>query len=76
MSLLQLKSTAGGTLLYITDHLAYEKRNDLNLYEKSYSESTFVEITNLTNTNIIMGLSADNQQWILMNSIVITLIHF
>ena len=76
MSLLQLKSTAGGTLLYITDHLAYEKRNDLNLYEKSYSESTFVEITNLTKTNIIMGLSADNQQWILMNSIVITLIHF
>ena len=35
------ESTAGGTLLYIADHLAYQRRNDLNLYEKNYLESTF-----------------------------------
>ena len=38
--------TAGGTLLYIADHLAYQKRNDLNIYAKHYLESTFIEITN------------------------------
>ena len=30
------ESTTGGTLLYIVDHLAYLRRNDLNLYEKNY----------------------------------------
>ena len=47
--------TAGGTLLYIADHLAYQKRNDLNTYAKNYLESTFIEITNPSKTNIIVG---------------------
>ena len=36
------------------DHLAYQKRNDLNLYEKNYLESTFIKITNASTTNIIL----------------------
>ena len=48
-------STAGGTLLYIADHLAYQKRNDLNIYLKNYLESTFIEVTNLSKINIIVG---------------------
>ena len=48
------ESTAGGTSLDIANHLAYQRRNDLNLYRKKYLESTFIEITNLTKTNIIV----------------------
>ena len=46
------ESTAGGTLIYIADHLAYQKRNDLTIYAKNYLESTFIEITNPSKTNI------------------------
>ena len=35
------ESTAGETLLYTADHLAYQKRNDLNIHVKNYLESTF-----------------------------------
>ena len=49
------ESTAGGTLLYIADHLAYQKRNDLNISEKNYLESTFIEITNQSKTSFIVG---------------------
>ena len=65
-------STAGETLSHIADHLAYQKRNDLNIYVKNYLELTFIEVTNLSKTNIIKGI----QLWILMNSIVTILIHF
>ena len=49
------ESTAGGTLSYITEHLAYQKRNDLNIYLKNYLESIFNEVANLSKTNIIVG---------------------
>ena len=41
-------------MLYIADHLAYHKRNYLDIYEKNYLESTFIEITNPSKTNIIV----------------------
>ena len=46
---------AGGNLLYIADHLAYQNRNDLNLYKNNNLESTFIEITNLDKSDIIVG---------------------
>ena len=49
------ESTAGGTLIYIADHLAHQKRNDLTIYSKNYLESTFIEIMNPSKTNIIVG---------------------
>ena len=49
------ESTAGGTLIYIADHLAFQKRNDLTIYAKNYLDSTFIEITNPSKTNIIVG---------------------
>ena len=50
------KSTAGGTLLYIVDHLDYPNQNDLNLYKINSLESTFIEITNPNkSTSIIVG---------------------
>ena len=45
---------AGGTLLYIADHLAYQYQNDLNLYKTNNLESTFIEITNPNKSNIIV----------------------
>ena len=49
------ESTAGGTLLYIEDRLAYQNRNDLNLYKTNNLESTFIEIANPNKSNIIVG---------------------
>ena len=49
------ESTAGGTLLYIANHLTYKSRSDLNLYEANQPKSTFIEILNFKESNIIVG---------------------
>ena len=36
------ESTAGGTLLYIANHLSYKSHNELNLYKANELESTFI----------------------------------
>ena len=40
------ETCAGGTLLYIANHVPYKCRNDLNIYKKNELESTFIEIVN------------------------------
>ena len=50
------ETSAGGTLLYIANHLSYKYRNDLNIYKKSELESTFIEIANPRKSNIIVGV--------------------
>ena len=47
---------AGGTLLYIANHLSYKCCNDLNIYKKNELESTFTEIANPKKSNIIVGV--------------------
>ena len=47
---------AGGTLLYIADHLSYKCLNDLNIYKNNVLESTFIEIVKLRKANIIVGV--------------------
>ena len=49
------ETSAGGTLLYITNHLSYKCCNDLKLYEKNELESTFV-IVNPRKSNTIVGV--------------------
>ena len=49
------ESSAGGTLLYIANHLSYKPHNDLNIYKKSELESTFIEVINPQISNIIIG---------------------
>ena len=49
------ESSAGGTLLYIANHLSYKPRQDLNIYKKNELESTFIEIMNLKKSNIVVG---------------------
>ena len=48
------ESSAGGTLLYMANHLSYKTHHDLNIYKKFELESTFVEIIN-PKSNIIVG---------------------
>ena len=50
------ETSAGGTLLYIANHLSYKCRNDLNICKRSELESTFIEIVNPRKSNIIMGV--------------------
>ena len=49
------ESSAGGTLLYVANHLSYKPRLDLNIYKSNELESTFIEILNPKKSNIIIG---------------------
>ena len=49
------ESSAGGTLLYIANHLSYKTRSDLNIYKKFDLESTFVETVNPKKSNITVA---------------------
>ena len=49
------ESSAGGTLLYIANHLSFKTCSDLNIYKKFELESTFVEIINPRKSNNIVG---------------------
>ena len=49
------ESSAGGTLLYISNHLSYKPRNDLCIYNSTELQSTFIEILNTKKTNVIVG---------------------
>ena len=49
------ESSAGGTLLYIANHLPYKPRPDLNIYKANQLESTFVEIINPKKSSIVIG---------------------
>ena len=50
------ETSAGGTLLYIANHLSYKCRNDLSIYKKNELESTFIETVNPKKSNIIVGV--------------------
>ena len=50
------ETSAGGTLLYIANHLPYKCRNDLNIYKKNELESTFIKLVNPKKSNIVVGV--------------------
>ena len=47
---------AAGTLLYISNNIAYKPRKVLNIYKTHEFESTFIEITTPKKTNITLGV--------------------
>ena len=49
------EANAGGTLIYISNHLSYKTRNNLKIYKSFELESTSIEICNPKTTNIIIG---------------------
>ena len=50
-----MEANAGGTLIFIRNHLSYKTRNDLRIYKSFELGSTFIEICKPINTNIIIG---------------------
>ena len=50
------ETPAGGTLLYVANHLSYKCCNDLNIYKKNELESIFIEIVNLKKSNLLVGV--------------------
>ena len=50
-----IESSAGGAVLYISSHLSHKHRSDLCTYKSTELKSTFFEILNPKNTNIIVG---------------------
>ena len=47
--------TNGETLLYLKNDIAYKLRNDLKIYKSKNLESSFIEIINQQNKNIILS---------------------
>ena len=64
------KSSAGGTLLYVANHL-YRPCLDLNIYKSNELDSTFIEILNPKKLTLLLVVSINILQWILM---ILTLI--
>ena len=65
------KSSAGGTLFYVANHLSYKPRLDLNIYKSNELESTFIEILNPKKLILLSVVSINFLQTILM---ILTLI--
>ena len=51
------ESSKGVTLLYLDKNLKYKLRKDLNIYYKGMTESSFVEIINKNEKNMVAGCS-------------------
>ena len=49
------ESSKGSTLLYLDKNVKYKLRKDLNIYHKGMIESTFVEIINKNEKNMVAG---------------------
>ena len=49
------ESSAGGTLLYISNRLSYKPRFDLNILKNDQVESTFSEVINSKKANIVVS---------------------
>ena len=60
------ESSAGGTLLYIANHLSYKPHLDLNIYKSNELESTFIEVLNPKKLILLLVVSRNILQWILM----------
>ena len=65
------KTSGCDTLLYITNHLLYKFRNNLNIYEKNVLESTLIEIVKPKNQILVWESFTDIQLWILLTLIAI-----
>ena len=49
------ESSAGGTLLFIANHLSYKPHLDLNIYKSNELKSTFIDVLNPKKSNTIIG---------------------
>ena len=47
-----MESSAGGTLLYISNHFSHKPKSHLCIYTSTELESTFIEVLSPNKTNI------------------------
>ena len=66
------ETTAGGTLLYIANHLSNKCRNDLNIYKKMNWNQLLLKLSTKKNQILLCESYADIHPWILLTLIAIT----
>ena len=57
------ESTAGGTMLFIANHLAYKLRHGFKIYKNNELESTFIELINSKKTECFNWLHLQASIW-------------
>ena len=63
--------SSGGTLLYVANHVSYKPCLELNIYRSNELESSFIEILNPKKLILLVVVSINILQWILIISTLI-----
>ena len=66
------ETCAGGTLLYIANHLSYKCRNDLNIYKKMNWNLLLLKLLTRENQILLWESFTDIHLWTLLTLIAIT----
>ena len=66
------ETSAGGTLLYIANHLSYKCRNDLNIYKKMNLNLLLLKLSIQKNQIFLWESFTDIHLWTLLTLIAIT----
>ena len=66
------ETSAGGTLLYIANHLSYKCRNDLNIYKKMNWNLLLLKLLTRENQILLWESFTDIHLWILLTLIAVT----
>ena len=66
------ETSAGGTLLYIANHLSYKCRNDLNIYKKMNLNLLLLKLSIQKNQIFLWQSFTDIHLWTLLTLIAIT----
>ena len=66
------ETSAGGTLLYIANHLSYKCRNDLNIYKKMNFNLLLLKLSFQKNQISLWESFMDIYLWTLLTLIIIT----
>ena len=66
------ETSAGGTLLYIANHLSYKCRNNLNIYKKMNWNLLLLKFLTRENQILLWESFTDIHLWILLTLIAVT----
>ena len=66
------ETSAGGTLLYIANHLSYKCRNDLNIYKKMNWNLLLLKLLTRENQILLWESFTDIHLWTLLTLIAVT----
>ena len=66
------ETSAGGTLLYIANHLLYKRRNELNIYKKMNWKLLLLKLSVQKIKILLWESLTDIRLWILLTLIAVT----